>query len=134
MKQTLKCFLPILCLVLLLQNCKRGCYNDETVTEYKIYEGELKKIPYTGFESLTFVCTTTGDTHTFVGDGWKTYWGLYDSGLDCPHPERYEKRQLIFSSTTFSKPIAISIYVQNVTKSIFLDVEFQNEVFEETSS
>jgi hypothetical protein len=134
MMQTLKYFLPILCLVLLLQNCRRGCYNDETVTEYKIDEGELKKIPYKGFESLTFVRTTTGDTHTFVGDGWKTYWGLYDAGLDCPNPERYEKRQLVFSSTTFSKPITISIYVHHVNHGLLLQVDFQNEVFEEGSA
>jgi hypothetical protein len=132
--KTLKYLLPIfgiLCLTFLLQNCKRGCGNDDVVTEYKIYKPELKKIPYTGFESLTFVCTSTGDTHTFVGDGWKTYWGNTTRGLDCPKPERYEKRQLVFSSTTFSKPIAISIYVHAGTKSIFLEVEFQNKIFEE---
>lgn len=125
----------IACLTVLLQNCgpELDCGNSDKVTDYKIDADDLNKIPYTGFETLTFVRTTQGDTHTFVGNGWKQDWGLTTTREDCPQKERYERRQLTFTSPSFAKPIIVSIYRHDITKSTFLSISFQNTSFYDAS-
>ncbi len=126
----------IICLGLLLQSCNRDkdCTNADTVIDYKIDGDDLSKIPYKGFETLIFVRTTVGDTHTFVANGWKQYWGLTSTQDEfCPQKERYEKRELVFTSTTFSKSITVSLYRQSINKGHYLDVAFQNTSFYTTT-
>jgi len=109
---------------------KKDC--TQGTTTYNISSDDKSKIPYNGKDTLTFVRTIIGDTFTFYGTGWQSGTGISYTAEDCPQKQVFEIRQLIFQSPNFSNPISISIYVQNVTKSTFIDIGFQNTVFENT--
>ena len=113
-------------------SCQKDCTQNTTTSN--ISSSNKSKIPYTGKDTLTFVRTTSGDTFTFYSNGWQSGYGVGYTAEDCPQKEACEIRQLVFQSPTFSKSISISLYIQNVTKWTFIDIGFQNTVFENTAS
>ena len=117
--------------VLLVSACTKdaNCGQQQSTT-YNISSDEKAKIPYTGKDTLTFVRMTTGDTFTFYGTGWQSGNNTDYTAADCPQKELFETRQVTFQSLSFSKPINLNQYVNNVNHSTYLDIYFQTTTFE----
>lgn len=111
-------------------SCKQKdpCDKGETSTN-NIPEKTRLKVPYQNFAELTFIDSTTQDTHVFVGKGWNaTYWYYNDYSNECQNGSNNEKYFQNFYSLSYPNPISISIEYTNpcceyivvsIEKSIF---------------
>ena len=128
----------IFCFILIIsvfQSCfldeKHNCPSQKTLTQY-IGDGYKKQIPYTGFDTLTFVRTSVGDTHTFYGTGINTGFdlGSYNSDINCPDDKTQLEHTIIkFVSPTFPDPIYYHIYFRKYNESEILLINFRNQDF-----
>lgn len=74
----------------------------------KVGTNELKKIPYTGLDTLMFKNETNGIVYTFIGQGIDTSLTYYQRWFPDMCPEEFQKCQsklYKYVSLTFPKPI-----------------------------
>ncbi len=108
------------------------CPERRTFTN-EITGAEKAKVPYTGFDTLTFV-RAGGDTHTFIGTGKNAGYATasaYSGDPECPDDiAKLEYVNYRFASTTFADPINLSIYIRRhaeVTPNI--ETKFKTQRF-----
>ena len=102
-----KFYILSFCTFAFLFSCQKNPCQQTPIKTYNISSDDTIKIPYKGFDTLTFVRVTTGDTFTFYGTGWQN--GLINSteGTDCAQRVIYKWRRLNFKSPTYSSVIGL---------------------------
>lgn len=122
-----------------LQSCVREdgvrC-PDPPETETVNLPQDLKdKIPYKGNDTLVFIRKTIGDTHTFIGQGFKKSYNLVGKGFgdgECPDSKGealMESIQCTFVSFTFKSPIFIYMGYYKYGES-WIQLNFNNKTYE----
>ena len=147
MKKTLMIILILFNTSVLFQNCKRdsSCeYTQTTQINYDLKETNKSRIPYTGFDTISFI-NDLGDTATLYGKGKSNYYITHTSGLsnaDCGFPQfkyNYENIDYIFSgiNTNFNN-LRFSAYMYDKIASpqlnsiiIVCDFLIENSSFED---
>jgi hypothetical protein len=94
-------------------SCKKkgggDCWTPDTIY-IKVGESELKKIPYTGLDTLKFKNEATGIVYTFIGQGVDTSLTYYQRWFPDMCPEEFQKCQsklFKYVSLTFPNPILL---------------------------
>lgn len=125
-----------------MQSCKgEGDTECEPIvtTTYPISKNLRDSIPYSGYDSLTFVRTSTGDTHIFVGQGLKEGYDLYSGGRtyeNCPPPDNTKMGWLkyTFSSSTFNSEIILGLYSFRSRETPYIYIDFNSQNYEVAST
>ncbi|OYU97459.1 MAG: hypothetical protein CFE21_03975 [Bacteroidetes bacterium B1(2017)] len=128
-----KSSLLIAILLLLLQV---GCSPDLTCkdsdyvpVELHIEKAYLDLVPYQDYSQLTFVNTTTHDTHLFNGSNWVKDFGYYKADKEeCTQAYNLQRVRQIFTSNTFPEQIKISMEYTSVS-SKYLHIEIGRQKF-----
>jgi hypothetical protein len=124
MKNTIT-FTALICLFLII-GCKKKCEQKEVL--YTVLEKTKKEIPYTGFDTLTFVRTSVGDTHVFIGLGKTLDYKFSRAAADCSDTYKRENYFYKYVSKTFNSPIIIGYNTPGSTTYHYL--EFKNQKFD----
>lgn len=121
----------LLALLLIFSNCAKEC-DDRKDIYYNVDEEFKKMLPYTGFDTITFVRTSVGDTHTFVGIGKTTNYDRTSLSYDCSDNYFRENYSYTFISNTFNSPLYIGQYVAQDSQKIPLTfINFENNFLED---
>jgi len=119
--------LLLLCYVL-FTTCKKKCEHEEILYDVEDFEKEM--LPYHGFDTLTFIRTSVGDTHTFIGIG-KTITYNYDyDAADCGNSYKHENYYYTYKSVSFGSDLIIGQLVNLNSVSADTYIIFQNQRFE----
>jgi hypothetical protein len=117
--------------LLLTYSCEREC-GDLKDIYYYVDEVDKNMLPYTGFDTITFVRTSVGDTHTFVGIG-KTisYNKTVETVEYCGRTFFRENYAYTFISKTFNSPLYIGQYIPEVSiRTPISYINFENKFLE----
>lgn len=125
-----------------MQSCKgEGDTECEPLvtTTYPISKKLRDSIPYSGYDTLTFVRISTGDTHIFVGQGLKEGYDLYSGGRtyeNCPPPDNTKMGWLkyTFASSTFNSEIILGLYSFRSRETPYFAIDFNNQDYEDGST
>lgn len=110
----------------------------ETIT-VDISNGLKAQIPYTGYDTLTFVRNTLGDTHVFIGQGLKRDYVLLRIPSGNPECQamkgdaKTERLSYTFKSSTFSSPIHFVMYYDRYPGSPEVDIRFNDQLYSTSS-
>jgi hypothetical protein len=124
MKNTIT-FTALICLFLII-GCKKKCEQKEVL--YTVLEETKKEIPYTGFDTLTFVRTSVGDTHVFIGQGKTFDYKFSRDAADCSDTYKRENYYYTYVSKTFNNPIIVGYNSISSTYDHYL--QFKQQKFE----
>jgi hypothetical protein len=124
MKNTIT-FTALICLFLII-GCKKKCEQKEVL--YTVLEKTKKEIPYTGFDTLTFVRTSVGDTHVFIGLGKTLDYKFSRAAADCSNTNKEENYFFTYVSKTISNKIIVGYNSPNSLS--YHHLEFKNQKFE----
>ena len=121
--------------MLIFQSChldgKYDCPKQQTFYQY-LDTGLVSKIPYKGYDTLTFVRTSVGDTFTFYGTGFTSGFNerSYTRDMNCPDDiSRCEFKQIIFVSPKFTDAITINLFFRNYGEAETLLINFRKQNF-----
>jgi hypothetical protein len=93
-------------------------------------------IPYKGFDTLTFIRKTDGDTHMFIGQGVKRGYDLLrrnGGDEECRSSTGTARMEFIsytFASTTFSSPIYVEMYYVDYPVGTYIKIRFNNKTYD----
>ncbi|MCF8254757.1 MAG: hypothetical protein K9I36_11110 [Bacteroidia bacterium] len=111
MKKLFYLFIPLLIVFSTSTSCKKKdkapCSTPDTAY-IDFYPDEEGKIPYTGFDTLTFKNEASGIVHTFIGQGIDTSLTYYQVWFPDMCPEEFQKcksNRYKYVSETFQYPI-----------------------------
>ncbi len=106
--------------------CQKDCHHREFY--YKVSERTKSNLPYTGLDTLTFVRTTHGDTHTFIGQGIRYGNEIRSDAVECS-PTYYHEVQLIYYvSKTFMYPITVIYKTKEFSRGEH-EIDFRSSQF-----
>ena len=107
-------------------SCAKECDAKKDIY-YNVDEVDKNMLPYTGFDTLSFVRTSVGDTHTFIGIGKTANYKRTSLTYDCSAYYFRENYAFTFISSTFNSPLYIGQYIPEVSESLTLSyVNFEN--------
>lgn len=103
------------CMVLLLSviinsGCVTKC--NPTINEYFVDEEQLQQMPYNGFDTLTYVRTYIGDTHTFIGAGKTVGMEQYTNSVECSPISKAQYIIYAYRSATFPHSMTFGFYAK----------------------
>jgi hypothetical protein len=111
-----------------MQGCmKKEC--EPQTTHKNLRQEDKDKVPYSGYDTLTFIRMNDSVQFTFCGTGWQRLEATKYLATDCNDKEILEMRKLVFQSPTFSSPITISQYINDVNNGVYFEVDFQSQLF-----
>jgi hypothetical protein len=121
------CFL--ISLIVILASCEKNkC--DKRDIYYNVSDERKNMIPYTGYDTLTFIRTSLGDTHTFIGNGKKITYDIQVETAECGNTLYYEKYFYTYNSKTYNSSLIIGQYTNNNnTEAGETYIDFQNQIF-----
>jgi hypothetical protein len=121
----------LLLTLLFAYGCAKECDARKDIY-YNVDEEYKKMLPYTGFDTITFVRTSVGDTHTFIGIGKTTNYDKTSLSYDCSDYYFRENYSYTFISNTFYSPLYIGQYVAPDSQKIPLTfINFENILIED---
>lgn len=121
----------ILFTLFLTFSCAKEC-DDKKDIYYNVDREFVKMLPYTGFDTLTFIRTSLVDTHTFIGIGKTTNYDRTSLSYDCSDYYFRENYSYKFISNTFNSPLYIGQYVAPDSQKIPLTyINFENNFLED---
>jgi len=119
--------------MLIFQSChldgKYDCPKQQTFYQY-LDTGLVSKIPYKGYDTLTFVRTSVGDTFTFYGTGFTSGFNerSYTRDPNCYDDiSRCEFKQLKFVCPNLTDPLTITLHYRTYVESPSLLINFRNQ-------
>ena len=127
--------LVLFSLITIFQSChldgKYDCPKQQTFYQY-LGITTTSNIPYNGFDTLTFVRTSVGDTFTFYGNGFTS--GFIERSItrdpNCYDDlSRCEFKEVKFTSPKFPYPITYTMHIRNYNESPSMLINFQNQDF-----
>ena len=127
MKKTYTQILFSLTSLLLLISCDKTDCNKKDIY-YNVRDVDKSMLPYSGYDTLTYIRTNVGDTHTFIGAGKKTSYDVQSEAADCGNTLHYEKYYYTYKSSDYND-IVIGQYTNN-NISCFTYIDFNNQHFE----
>lgn len=115
-----------LVLILIFSNCQKEC-NTENVY-YNVGNVDKAMLPYTGYDTITFVRTSFGDTNVFIGKGKSINYETTQVSTDCGNRNNFENYSYKYASSSANDLLFIGQYVSTNFNQITLSfVELQNE-------
>ena len=114
-------------LISVFYSCQKDDCNKKDIY-YKVSEKGKSMLPYSGFDTLTYIRTNIGDTHTFIGTGKKTTYDVQSETTDCGNTLYYEKYYYTYKANDFNDMVIGQLTSSNITNFSFID--FNNEHFE----
>lgn len=131
-------FLKTASLILLLCNfssCKferEPCPPEEYYVDI-ISDADKAYIPYTGYDTLTFLNTHTNDTHVFIGTGVIQYFSstTFPLNMECPggHAE-LETYGFEFVSSTSSNKLIVNAFISYHGDPGGFTIQFTPSIYE----
>lgn len=116
-------------LLILSYSCAKECDARKDIY-YNVDEIDKNMLPYNGFDTITFVRTSVGDTHTFIGIGKTTNYERTSLSYDCSDYYFRENYSYTFKSNTFYSPLYIGQYIPEVSISTPTSyINFQNKFY-----
>ena len=110
-------------------SCKKKCDPPEYFHDLSS-EGR-KMLPYSGFDTLTFVRTSVGDTHVFIGNGKLTQYAFEGIAADCGGRDKYVDYFCTYKSASFNFPLIIGQKTNGGYSSAGETyIDFQRQLFE----
>ncbi len=109
--------------------CQKDDCNKKDVY-YNVRDVDKNMLPYSGYDTITYVRTNVGDTHTFIGIGKKVTYDVQSENADCGNTLYYEKYYYTYKSSDFNN-IVIGQNIPLVSTSranTFFD--FNNQYFD----
>lgn len=97
------------------------------------------KIPYTGYDTLTFIRKSIGDTHVFIGQGIKRSYDILRIPSGDPECQamkgdaKTENLSYIFTSGTFTSPIKLGLYYYQYPGEPYFYISFNDQYYERNS-
>ena len=114
-------------LLTLSYSCAKECDARKDIY-YNVDEVDKNMLPYNGFDTITFVRTSVGDTHTFIGVGKTTNYNRTSLTYDCSDYYFRENYSYTFISNTFNSPLYIGQYIPEVSlRTPISYINFQNK-------
>jgi hypothetical protein len=119
----------LLLTLLFAYGCAKECDARKDIY-YNIAEVDKNMLPYTGFDTITFVRTSVGDTHTFIGMGKTTNYDRTSLSYDCSDYYYRENYSYTFISNTFNSPLYIGQNIPIVSENKAISyINFQNKFY-----
>lgn len=127
MIQHFRIFIPVFLLMIISAiSCQKNCIPRDFY--YKVSGKTKSRLPYTGLDTLTFVRTTHGDTHTFIGQGIRYRNEIRTDAVECSPTYYHEVQSISYVSKTFKAPIVVIYNTEELSKGEQL-IYFQNSEF-----
>lgn len=122
----------ILFILFLTYSCQRECDEIKDIYYY-VDEVDKKMLPYNGFDTLTFIRTTVGDTHTFIGIGKTANYNKTVETVEyCGNTLFRENYSYKFISNTFNSPLYIGQHIPEVSiRTPISYINFENNFLED---
>jgi hypothetical protein len=108
--------------------CQKDDCNKKDIY-YNVNEKGRSMIPYSGYDTLTYIRTNIGDTHTFIGTGKKTTYDVQSEAADCGNTLYYEKYYYTYKSHDFNDLIIGQYTGLNSSYEGNTYVDFNNQIF-----
>jgi hypothetical protein len=106
--------------------CQKDDCNKKDIYHNVSDEGK-SMLPYSGFDTLTYLRTNIGDTHTFIGTGKKTTYDVQSEKADCGNTLYFEKYYYTYKCNNYND-LVIGQYTNN-NISCFTNIDFNNQNF-----
>ncbi len=109
--------------------CQKDDCNKKDIY-YKVSDEGKSMLPYSGFDTLTYIRTNVGDTHTFIGTGKKTTYDVQSETADCGNTLYFEKYYYTYKSSNYNDIIIGQNTGTNYRYDGLTFIDFNNQLFE----
>lgn len=125
MKKTYTQILFSLSSLLLIVGCDKTDCNKKDIY-YNVRDIDKSMLPYSGYDTLTYIRTNLGDTHTFIGTGKKTTYDVQSEMADCGNTLHYENYFYTYKCNNFNDLVIGQYTNNNISCFTYIDFNSQN--------